>query len=75
MLPHANFLQADVVLEHLAEVDGHRLADGLVDWVFNVELLEGVVGAVQDRKDTNNTIVVHLIIAQVQTEKLIMSEK
>lgn len=48
MLAHGDLLQTHVVLEHLTEVDGHRLADCLVHWVLDVELLQGVVAGVQN---------------------------
>ena len=43
VLSNGQLLQAHIVLEHLAEVDGHGLADGLVDGVLNVKLFEGIV--------------------------------
>jgi hypothetical protein len=36
VLANRELLEADVVLEHLAEMDGDGLADGLVYWVLNV---------------------------------------
>jgi hypothetical protein len=43
VLAEGQLLETHVVLEHFAEVDGHRLADGLVDRVLDVEFFEGVI--------------------------------
>jgi hypothetical protein len=75
VLPHRYFLEADVVLEHLAEVDRHGLADSFVDGVLDIELLKRIVTRVEHTEDTYYTIVVDFVIAEVEREQLVMSEK
>lgn len=75
MLPDAQFLQADVILEHLSKMDSYRLADGPVNGILDVELLQGVVGRVQNGEDSDDTVVVDLVVSQVQGDELVMGEK
>ena len=43
MLLNGQLLQTHVVLEHFAEMDSHRLTDGLVDGIVQIELFKGVI--------------------------------
>lgn len=62
-------------MKHFAEVDCDTLADGLVDRVFNIQLFQGVVAGVEHTENTNDTIVVDLVISEVEGEQLIVSEE
>jgi hypothetical protein len=75
VLANRKLLQADVVLKHLSEVNRDTLADCLVNRVFNVEFFECVVATVQDRKDTNDAVVVYLIVTKVERQKLVVREQ
>lgn len=75
MLPEGDLLQANVVSEHLAEVNRDRLTYRLVYWVVDIELLERVVRRVQHGKDTDNTIVIHLVVAKVQRDESVVREQ
>ena len=66
MLPHGDLLEADVILKHFTEVDGYTLANGLVDWILDIELLKCVVTGVEHTQDTNDTIMINFIVTQVQ---------
>ena len=68
VLPHGNFLQPDVILEHLSEVDCDTLADGLVDGVLDVELLQCIITRVEHGENTDDTVMINLVIAQVEGE-------
>ena len=66
MLPHGNFLESHIVLKHLTEMNGDTLANGLVDRIFDIQFLQGVVTGVEHTEDTNDTIMVNFVVAQIQ---------
>jgi hypothetical protein len=66
MFPHGDFLETNVILKHFTEVNGDTLADGFVDWVFDIELFKSVVTGVEHTQDTNDTIMINFIVSQVQ---------
>jgi hypothetical protein len=53
-------------LEHLSKVDSDTLADGLVDGVINIQFNKSLIARVQHRKDADHSIVVNLIVAEIQ---------
>ena len=63
VLLQAQLLKSDIVLEHFTEVDGDTLADGPVDGVVDVELLQREVARVEHGQDSNDTIVVNFVVA------------
>jgi len=75
MLLDTQFLQSNVVLEHFSEVDSHTLANGPVDGVINVKFLKCVIAGVEDRENTDDTIVFNLVISQVEGKHLIVREE
>ena len=75
MLLNAKFLQSDVVLEHLTEVDGDTLADGAVDRIVNVQLVQGEVRRVENGENADDTVMVNLVVAETERAKLIVREE
>jgi len=75
MFSDGQFLQPHVVEEHLPKVDCYRLALCLVHWVVNVQLFQSIVALIEDTKDSNNSIMINLVIAEVETQQFIMGEK
>ena len=75
MLLYTQLLEANVVLEHFPEVNCHTLANGPVDRIINVEFFECVVARVEDREDTNNAVVLDLVVSQVEREHFIVGEE
>jgi len=53
----------------------NRLANGLVDWVFDVQFFQGVVTRVENTKNTYYTIMINFIITQIKGQKLIMGKQ
>ena len=66
----AQLLQAHVVLKHLAEVDSHTLANGLVHRIVDVQLIEGLVRRVEHRQNSNDSIVIDLVVAKAKGGEL-----
>ena len=62
-------------MEHLSEVNGDTLADGLIYWILNIQLFEGVVTRIEHTKNTNDTIMIDFVIAKIERQELIVSEK
>lgn len=75
VLANRELLEADVVLEHLAEMDGDGLADSLVHWVLNVELLQGEVRAVEHREDADDSVVVDFVVSKVKRQQLVVRKQ
>lgn len=75
MLSNTELLETNVVLEHFTKVNGDTLADGLINRVVKVQLLKSVIGAVENREDTDDSIVVNLVVTEVELEELVMSEE
>jgi hypothetical protein len=75
VLANRELLEADVVLEHLAEMDGDGLADGLVHWVLNIKLLQSEVRAVEHREDADDSVVVDFVVSKVQRQQLVVGEQ
>lgn len=68
MLLNGELLQAHIVLEHLTEVDGYRLANGFEHRVVDVKLLKCVVAGIKNREDSNDAIMVDLVVGKVQRQ-------
>lgn len=75
MLLNAQLLESNVVLEHFAEVDGYTLANSAVDRVVNIKLLKCVITGVEDRQDTDDTIMLDLVVSKVEGKHLIVREE
>lgn len=75
VLLDAQLLEADVVLEHLAEVNGHALADGPVHWVVDVELFQRVVARVKHRENTDDAVVLDFVVSEVERKHLVVREE
>mmetsp|Transcript_1243 Transcript_1243/g.1450 ORF Transcript_1243/g.1450 Transcript_1243/m.1450 type:complete len:207 (-) Transcript_1243:21-641(-) len=56
-------------------MNSNTLADGLIDRVLNVEIFQGVVTGVQHTEDTDYSIVVDLIVTEVEGEQLVVGEQ
>ena len=65
VLSDAQFLQANIVLEHLSEMNCYTLTDSSVYWVVNVQLLKIIVTRIEHREDSNNSIMVNFIVSKV----------
>jgi len=56
-------------------MNSNRLANGLVDWILDVEFFQGVITRVKHTEDTYYTIMINFIITQIKGQKLIMGEQ
>ena len=74
VLLQTQLLQANIVLEHLTEVNSHTLADRPVHWIIDIELLKREIARVEYGQYTDDTVMVNLIVAQAERDKLVMSE-
>jgi hypothetical protein len=63
VLLNGDLLNAQVVLEHLPKVNSSRLTYSVVGRVVDVKNFEGEVGAVKDREDSNDAIMVDVIVS------------
>ena len=63
VLSNAQFLQTNIVLEHLSEMNSYTLTDSSVNWVVNVQLFKIIVARIEHREDSNNSIVVNFIVS------------
>ena len=75
MLLQTELLETHIVLEHLSEVDCHTLADGAVDGVVDVQLLQSEVGGVEHGENTDDSVVVNFVASKTQRDQLIVSEQ
>ena len=75
MLLNAQLLQSNVVLEHFTEVDSYTLANSAVNRVVNVKLFKCVITRIEDRENTNDTIMFDLVVTQVEGKHLVVREK
>ena len=75
VLTDRNLLKTNIVLEHLTEVDGYTLANGFVNWVFNIQFFQSVVAGIEHTQNTDDTVVVDLVISQIQAQQLVVREK
>jgi hypothetical protein len=75
VLLDTQLLKSNVVLEHFSEVNCHTLANSPVYRVIDVQFLQCVVTRIEHRENTNDTIVLNLVISQVQRKHFIMGEE
>ena len=75
MLLNRQLLESHVVLEHLAEVNGHRLADCFVYWIVDIKFFECVIARIEDTENTNDTVMIYLIVSQVEGQEFVMGEE
>ena len=75
VLLKTQLLQAHVVLEHFTEVNRHTLTDRAINWVVNVQLLQGEIARVEHREDTDDSVMINLVVSKTERDKLIVSEK
>jgi len=74
VLLDTQLLKADVVLEHFPEVNSYTLTNSPVNRIIDVQFLQSVVTRVEYRENSNNAIMLDLVVSQVQRKHFIMGK-
>lgn len=75
VLFYRKLLERAVALQHLGEMDSCFLPDAHVNGVIQVQRDQRVVVPVQDARDTDDAVLVDIIIAKVQLQQLDVLEQ